>query len=286
MSLFEQNSLSGIYDSAKSAIGNVAGKVADATAGAFDPKNIRTAASSLAGQMQNILGKNFPGLAVPSVAPSVIVSPQGQVGGAKENDWRVKVSVPVGAQLLYRTAGQIMAPILVTDGVIFPYAPTVNVSYKSNYQPQRLTHTNYTTYSYENSEVNAITIAGDFTVQNQYEGAYLMAALHFFRSATKMFFGSGDFQGNPPPILVLSGYGKPYLPDVRCILTDFQHTMPPDVDYLPVDINTDAGPQKVRMPTTSNISITVQPVYSRANVRSNFNHNDFSSGKLLDKGFM
>jgi len=58
-------------------------------------------------------------------------------------------------------------------------------------------------------------------------------ALYFFRAATKMFYGnSGTYQGAPPPIVYLDGYGAHYLPHVPCLLTQFSHTMPNDVDYI------------------------------------------------------
>jgi hypothetical protein len=36
-----------------------------------------------------------------------------------------------------------------------------------------------------------------------------------------------------------------------------------------------------RLPTTSQITVTVQPVYSRSNIHNNMNLVDFSKGKLL-----
>ena len=64
-----------------------------------------------------------------------------------------------------------------------------------------------------------------------------MAAIYFFRAATKMFFGQGANVGNPPPIVFLDGYGSHYFPHVPCVITTFQHTMPAEVDYIQVPIS-------------------------------------------------
>lgn len=196
-----------------------------------------------------------------------------------ENDWRIRVSLSPSSQLFYLTGDQtdIMYPLLATSGVIFPYTPTLTMTHNANYSPQKFTHSNYPAYSYENSEVQAITLGGDFTVQNKADGAYLLACIYFFRAVTKMFFGSGDNVGNPPPLVFLDGYGTHYLPHVPCIVTSFTHTMPAEVDY--VSVPTIEG--YTRLPTNSTISVTLQPVYSKKIIGAKFNLTQFAQGKLL-----
>jgi hypothetical protein len=177
----------------------------------------------------------------------------------------------------------VLAPLQNTDGVIFPYTPNISVSHAATYSPQKFTHSNYTALAYENSEIQAITIVGDFTVQNVEEGQYLLACLYFFRAATKMFFG-GQGQdknaGNPPPMVFLDGYGSHYFPHVPCVITTFTHTLSPDVDYIGIPIDYSI----TRLPVTSSISLTLQPIYSKKIISKNFNLNDFAAGRLINKG--
>lgn len=215
-------------------------------------------------------------------------------------DWRVKVSLAKSADYFYRSIDPgIMAPLQGTNGVIFPYTPQVSVTHLARYGQQPLTHSNYTNYTYDGSEVQAIQINGDFTVQNVFEGRYLLASIYFFRAATKMFFGSGSHVGNPPPMVFLSGYGSHYFPNVPCVVTQFNHNLPQDVDYLnvPVDAGTVFGTQNqgansmsgssfTRVPTSSQISITLQPIYTRKDVYDNFSLEQFAAGKLINKGFI
>jgi hypothetical protein len=194
-------------------------------------------------------------------------------GGAQGagKDWRVKISCPA---LGYPG---IMSPLGNTNGVVFPYTPQVSVVYQANYTPQKFTHSNYPAYAYENSEVQAINVTADFTAQNMEEAKYVLACIYFFRSATKMFFGESSNAGNPPPLVFLDGYGQNYFPHVPCILTQFSHTMPPEVDYI--SSGTD------RIPAASQITISLQPIYSKKSI-SSFSLESFAAGKLTGKGFI
>ena len=212
-----------------------------------------------------------------------------------EDDWRVRVSMarPI-AELFYdNTVNKILQALNTTtgtSGVIFPYTPTITLSHVARYQQQALTHSNYASYFYEGSEIGSIQINGEFTVQNISEGQYLMAAIQFFRICTKMFFGKDQYAGSPPPMVFLDGYGDFYLPHIPCVVTQFSHTMPGDVDYVNVPIGgslsgkTSNTTGLVRLPTSSSITITLQPVYSRKNIAQNFSLDSYSRGLLRRNG--
>jgi hypothetical protein len=136
-------------------------------------------------------------------------------------------------------------------------------------------------------------LTADFTVQNINEGQYLLAVIYLFRTVTKMFFGLDPKAGNPPPLMYLNGYGKYYLPNVPCVVTSFTHTMPADVDYMDVPAagtnNSLSGSvgnysrlDSTRLPTTSSITLTLQPVYSRLSQSTRFSLEDFSRGALIN----
>jgi hypothetical protein len=215
-----------------------------------------------------------------------------------EDDWRVRISMArATADLFYNRADSaILSPLAATSGVIFPYTPSLTVTHTAKYGSTPLTHSNYSSYFYEGSEVASISINGEFTVQNIKEGLYLMAVIQFFRTVTKMFFGADQNAGSPPPLVFLDGFGAAYLPHVPCVVTAFSHTMPGEVDYvsipvgaklnstglqLPTTVNL-GGP--VRLPTSSTVNITLQPVYSRQNIARNFTLDRFSRGALIQNG--
>ena len=274
------------------------------TAGSIDPADAR----------RNLAGLSSGGTAVPKAFTQ---NPSVQFGSSDDsgNDWRVRISINPNSKILYWDTGSgsvpgLVAPLKATNGFIFPYVPSVTVSHSANYQSQQLTHSNYAQYFYESSSVAAINISGEFTVQNIEEAKYFLAGLYFFRACTKMFYGvTRDFQGSPPPIVYLDGYGQHYLPHVPCVITSFSHTMPNDVDYLEVvtpqsitksttkvseyssssytsqPTMVDKETQTInnafnRVPTASTFSLTLQPVISRSQA-IDFDFKEFARGGLI-----
>jgi hypothetical protein len=205
---------------------------------------------------------------------------------APEDDWRMRISVGQSSGIFYQSTNPgILAPLQATNGVLFPYTPQVTINYANNYNAMTPTHSINSIQSYTNSDVSSITVNATFTAQNQQEADYVLASLHFFRSASKMFFGSSDTgnAGNPQPVLFLNGFGKAYFNNVPVILTSFVHTMTDDVDFIST---TSTGLTGMTMiPTVSSISVTLTPQYSRIKM-SNFNLDRFASGDLLMNGFI
>jgi hypothetical protein len=152
---------------------------------------------------------------------------------AGATDWRVRLSLADGAEYLYKDdeAG-ILAPLYATNGVIFPYTPSIETAYTANYDKYDLTHSNYRGYFYKNSAVNDINIRGTFTAQDTAEAEYLLAVIHFFRSVTKMFYGQGDLRGSPPPLVYLSGFGDYQFSKHPCLVSNFSYSLPNEVDYI------------------------------------------------------
>jgi hypothetical protein len=155
----------------------------------------------------------------------------GQV--ASSGDWRVKLSLAKGANYLYNAPQPgILQPLKVTNGIVFPYTPKIDLSYKANYSPYELTHSNFKGYFYQNSSVGDITIGAHFTAQSTADANYLLAVIHFFRSATKMFYGQTAQRGSPPPLVFLSGLGQYQFNNHPCLISEFTYSLPDDVDYV------------------------------------------------------
>jgi len=242
----------------------------------YTPTSTRLAASGLVPGGSN----PYQPLSGSVVAPPTYVNAGGGVVDTTQ-DWRIRLSFQqTVADLFYNTPNSLMSPLSITNGVIFPYTPQITVSHTARYGTNTLTHSNYASYFYEGSEIGAISITGDFTVQNVEEGTYLMAAIQFFRVSTKMFYGKDVLAGTPPPMVFLNGYGSEYFPNVPCVVTNFSHTLPSDVDYMEIPAGTNAVGAPVRLPTLSQLQVTLQPVYSRNNIANNFGLVDYGAGTL------
>lgn len=182
-------------------------------------------------------------------------------------DWRVRISLAKSADYLYRAGNAgILSPLKSTDGVIFPYMPTIQVAYAAKYDSQLPTHSNFMIHNYQGSSVEGLTITGDFTAQSVPEANYLLAVIHFFKSATKMFYGEKDAnRGVPPPLLYLSGLGQYQFDNHPMVLTNFTYSLPVDVDYIDA-YSLDSG----STPSTAVNGVSLVPfVQPQRNIRPN-----------------
>lgn len=181
-------------------------------------------------------------------------------------DWRVKLSLAPSATYLYKDPNLpgILKPLQATDGIIFPYTPAISVQYSANYDAPELIHSNYKIWQYKGSAVDTVNITCDFTAQDTSEATYLLAVIHFLRSITKMFYGQDQNPkpGTPPPLCYLTGLGEFQFNHHPLVVTQFNYTLPTDVDYIR------AGP-----PSTS-------PAETLAGYHTPNNSENLSGGRL------
>ena len=153
-----------------------------------------------------------------------------------DGDWRVRLRLAPYATYLYKTPGNntagILQPLKDTDGVIFPYTPRIDIVYSADYSPYDLTHNNYRGYFYKGSRVGEVVLTADFTAQDTSEANYLLAVIHFFKACTKMFYGKDNERGAPPPLVYLTGLGEYQFNEHACVISNFNYSLPPDVDYI------------------------------------------------------
>ncbi len=224
---------------------------------------------------------------------------------AQEQDWRVRLSIPNVEP--FKSESNLLAPLRGTNGLVFPFTPTVLVSHSASYNALAPTHSNYPYQIYTNSQVDQLVITGDFFVQNGLEAQYWVSALHYLRSCTKMFYGGFDnnTMGAPPPVVKLNGYGDYVFNDVPVVIVQFTIDMPQEVDYISTSIGEYTGginaglgkmineqskfagaggnPASTKSswaPTQSLFSVTVQPLYSRRAIES-FSLDKFVKGAYV-----
>jgi len=237
---------------------------------------IAGAVSAAAGQLNNVLsifrGKNLPSSGELFQSRGSFV----EVQSSEANDWRVRVNCN------FSLFGEGAFPRLRdTNGVVWPYLPSVSIATKANYSPIDPVHNNYPFQAYKNSSVEDITIAGDFSCETETDAQYWIEATTFFKAATKMFYGASENAGNPPVVCNLSGYGPAVLNSVPIIIKSFTVDLPEDVNY--VKCNTNFGTSWV--PIVSKISITVAPIYNRTRLRQ-FSLQQYVAGDMSMKGYI
>lgn len=230
--------------------------------------------SAAAGQLNNLLsltrGKSIPsgGELFKTTGAATLVTP------ANKEDWRVRLNIPFETLFPDSLGDQgTFEPLKSTNGLIWPYMPNIKISTKANYKTENPTHNNFSYNFYQNSQVEDITIDGEFSVQNSEDGLYWIAATMFLRTATKMFYGQGNFAGNPPIICTLTGYGTQVFNSVPVVIKSFSVDLKDDVNYIRVDCR--GSPTWV--PAMSSISVTLSPMYNRQVMRS-FSLQRFAAG--------
>lgn len=226
-------------------------------------------------------------------------------------DWRVRLSLAPGNGYFYNDdSNSVLQPLKQTGGLIWPYTPQVMLSHSASYASSQPTHSNYPQHFYGSSSVDQITVTGEFTAQNALEASYVVAAITFLRSVTKMFYGSRDqIAGTPPPVLRLNGYGDHIFNNVPVVVTTFTSDFGADVDYINAQVQTrtsgepttrfvsdaedpDGGyyvtesggsgttTRPTRVPTRTSISVGLLPLYSRQQMKD-FGLQDYSAGRLI-----
>lgn len=219
-------------------------------------------------------------------------------------DWRVRLQVPLGSPLesFFFENNELLQPLRDSRGFFWPLTPTLIMQHSASYNALAQVHSNYPAQAYQNSRADMINIIGEFPVQNQQDAKYWIAVVHFLRTATKMFFGNDDgngLKGSPPPIMHLSGYGDHMFSKIPVVITTMNVELPAGVDYISTKQNDiynelphaeefarnqqNAMESQTWAPTLSNISVGLEPIYSRDSV-SNFSMSKFVKGELNGKG--
>lgn len=213
------------------------------------------------------------------------VNVQGPVSD-KPSDWRVSLHVPN----VISQGSPVLEPLTQPGSdnrMIFPFTPTIILGHSANYSTITPTHSNYPFYAYQNSQVDTITINGDFFVENESDAKYWIACIHFLRTMTKMYYGDRDGNGRPPPMSRLNGYGKYVMNNVPVLITSFTTDLPADVDYIPCNIPTSGSSSENYVPAQSTITVQVAPNYARRSV-ARFDLKGFANGGFVnsDEGFI
>jgi hypothetical protein len=154
-------------------------------------------------------------------------------GDANSNDWRVRLSLANWSSF---RSSPVLQPLKDAGGLIFPYTPEITLASSAKYTSVPTTHTNYTFQAFQNSDPGEISITAPMNVEDATQGLYWIAAVHYLRSLTKMFAGSDPKAGNPPPIVMLNGYGNYVFKNVPCVVTSFSTTLSKDCDYIGVNV--------------------------------------------------
>jgi hypothetical protein len=217
--------------------------------------------------------RDASGKVIPMGGGRVETPATAQWAGAR--DLRVLLRIPPEYLLSSRSLRDV-------QGILFPYTPSIGYESKANYSPVNPMHSNYTQYSFKNSEVTNISLTAKLSVQNEQEAVWWLAIQHVLRSLTKMRWGADQNAGAPPPVCRLEGYGDFMLRNIPVAVGSFKIDLPDNIDY----ISTRESNYKTSLvPTISTLSLTLIPMYSRREIRD-YSVDKWLSRELKGKGYL
>jgi len=242
-------------------------------------------ARGVIGSQANRLINNalFPGAANNSFNPDLSFT---TFNGGKDIRARLALSPGLAGKFYRDPSNSLLAPLALTDGVVWPYTPSINVSYSASYTANQVTHANYASQSYAMSSVDQITCAGTFTANTPQEAQYMLAVINFLRAMSKMFYGRDTNRGTPPPVLRFSAHGPYMFNSVPVVLGNVNQDFEQGVDYIDARVGGggDGDPSGIsattRVPTSMLITVTLIPVLSRTRMRE-FSLDDYAAGRLI-----
>jgi hypothetical protein len=277
------NSDNGIANTIGSAVTAAGSTVTSFASYASDPVTF----SSL-----NRLGNISPTAQNQNVPPTFTTASWGSATESVGNDWRVRIELP---PLTEFQNSPVLKPLQISNNsMIFPVTPQIMVNHSAQYNSLQPVHSNYPYHVYQHSQVEDIAITCEFPVENEADGQYWIAAVHFLRSVTKMFYGTSKNRGAPPPLVHLHGYGDFVFNRIPCVVKRFTMDLREGVDYIQVPVTggsesnngfrqSSASGGYTYVPTLSMLTVELGLTYSRDQTR-NFNLQNFVSGSYIGQG--
>ena len=217
---------------------------------------------------------------------------------AKRDDVRVKLTCKKDLTTSFGTdirTGDILGPLLPDNGVIFPYTPMINAAYSASYGTHQPIHSNFVYRFFQNYSMQEITCSADFTASTTAEARYMVAALHFFKSAMRMGFGENDKnRGVPPPVLNFSGYGDGFFKNIPVVITALNYALDTSTDYVFARMEDESGGKttpgnpivdRTFVPIKTTFILALAPAYNTYETRTQHTLENFVNGSLLRKGY-
>ena len=188
----------------------------------------------------------------------------------------------------------VLAPIIQSGGLVFPYNPSISEGVSVKYDNIDLTHTNESYYTYKGTDNIRISISDAVWTCDTFNNAiYALAVIHFFRAYSLMDFGRFK-TGRPPSPMWWSAYGNHAYNRVPVLMEKADWSFPNDVDYIGIpDPGTPEYQQGMlqtnRKSTGSYTWIPMKFTVSSISLITqhspkhwmNFNLQDFYSGKMI-----
>jgi hypothetical protein len=169
-------------------------------------------------------------------------------------------------------------PSLGNDTVTFNVMPRISEQQSANYKSTAVQQHPGEMLKYEGTSARRFGISVKLVSRTSAEATANQTIINLLRSWEMPFYGTGtasaykDKLGAPPPVLKLSAFGPGMIGPSNVVLTTFDWTWDPEVDWIP---KTDKSP----FPSVIEISLTLEETYSPSEF-SSFDLSAYRTGNL------
>ena len=171
-----------------------------------------------------------------------------------------------------------------TNGLVFPYTPSIAMQKSITYDTTELLHTNLAVRQLKNATPPKITISSDWTADTEENALQMYGAIHFCRALSLVNFGknAGTNKGMPPPILYLNGWGELFT-NIPVVITDYNPKLSNNIHYVHLNKTIDGIKIDTWLPTTMDLSITLEIQPNINTYKNEFKLDEFKKNILMDK---
>lgn len=191
-------------------------------------------------------------------------------------------------------SNSVLHPLRSTNGLLWPYRPTITYTPAVEYQQLTLVHANQDYSAYTRTPSPQISVAGQMTAQTPNQALYAVAMIHFLRSVTRMRFGMNEPDAKkmePPAKLLFSAYGKYNFYRIPVYVINFLIDLPNNVSYVEATTNVNNIKKRTWVPSVFQLTVTLQVqihphrwYHPSRKSKQQFDWNEFASGRMFDKG--
>lgn len=170
--------------------------------------------------------------------------------------------------------------VLYNDsGIVMPYSPDINITTTSTYAQADITHSNYDYHTFVKSSISTITVDVKLVSDTLENADRTLAIIHLLRALSKMYYGANDPNaGTPPPIMLLSAYGKYMINGMPVALRSFYMQLSSDNDYVHTSFDT-------QVPIEFNVQLDLVHMPNPIKIRDEFTMDKFIDGSLVERGY-
>jgi hypothetical protein len=125
-------------------------------------------------------------------------------------------------------------PLTQTNGLVFPYTPSISENLGVRYDSTDMTYTNEAIHGYKATDNTRLSLSDcAWTAETFDQAIYTLGVIHFFRSFVLMDYGrKGPGTGKPPSPMWFNAYGDFMYSQIPVLIERVDWSFPQNIDFV------------------------------------------------------